>query len=77
MTAALKGASSSNQQAAAEARAFRRQLNKSDTYLRRTFNDATSLKKMESDGVGYSLSGLVAQVQPPLPPLHTQPYSLS
>ena len=49
---------------AADARAFRRALNKSPKYNRRTVNDATSLANMESDGVGYSRTGLVAQVCP-------------
>ena len=65
VTDALEQASSSNRQAAADARAFRRALNKKDTYTRRTFNDTESLQRMEEDGVGYSSSGLVAQVSDP------------
>lgn len=48
---------------AADARAFRRALNKSPKYNRRTFDDEESLAKMESDGVGYSRVGLVAQMK--------------
>ena len=62
MREAIDEASSSNRQAAADAKAFRRQLNKTQTYNRRTFNDEASLQRMEADGVGYSRSGLVAQV---------------
>jgi hypothetical protein len=60
--AVLEEASSSNRQAAREARAFRRGLNQQPTYTRRTKNDKESLARMEDDGVGYSTSGLVAQV---------------
>jgi hypothetical protein len=63
---AQQDASSSNRQAAADARAFRRALNKQETYTRRTFDDPISLQKMESDGVGYSRTGLVAKVRPPI-----------
>jgi hypothetical protein len=59
----MEQASSSNRQSAADAKAFRRNLNKKSTYTRRTFNNEASLQRMEKDGVGYSRSGLVAQVR--------------
>jgi 4-hydroxy-3-methylbut-2-enyl diphosphate reductase len=44
-------------------RAFRRSLNKTGRYNRKVLKDAESLALMESDGVGYSRSGLVAQMR--------------
>lgn len=46
-----------------DARAFRRSLNQSGRYVRKTINDADSLQLMEDHGVGYSSSGLVAQMR--------------
>lgn len=46
-----------------DARAFRRSLNQSGRYVRKTMNDADSLQLMEDHGVGYSSSGLVAQMR--------------
>ena len=63
VTELLKSASNSNRESAMQARSFRRQLNKTDTYTRQTTNDEESLKKIDIDGVGYSTSGLVAQVR--------------
>eukprot|EP00892_Ulva_mutabilis_P001230 jgi/Ulvmu1/11107/UM070_0023.1 len=60
---ALDDASSSNRAAAREARQFRRELNRTGRYTRNVANDADSLQKMESDGVGYSRKGLVAQMR--------------
>lgn len=44
-------------------RAFRRSLNKTGRYTRNVTNDANSLELMEDHGVGYSTSGLVAQMR--------------
>nr|QBP34358.1 plastid 4-hydroxy-3-methylbut-2-enyldisphosphate reductase [Ulva prolifera] len=60
---ALNAASGSNREAARDARQFRRSLNKTGRYTRRVVDDAESLEKMESDGVGYSRKGLVAQMR--------------
>lgn len=46
-----------------DARAFRRSLNQSGRYVRKTINDADSLQLMEDHGVGYSSTGLVAQMR--------------
>lgn len=66
VSTALDNARSSNKQAAKDAKQFRRSLNKQPTYTRRTNDDEASLQAMEQDGVGYSRSGLVAQVPTPL-----------
>lgn len=63
VTDALNAASSANREAAAEARQFRRLLNKQETYTRRVAKDPEALDKVEEDGVGYSRTGLVAQVR--------------
>eukprot|EP01024_Parvocaulis_polyphysoides_P037816 TRINITY_DN33765_c1_g1_i1.p1 TRINITY_DN33765_c1_g1~~TRINITY_DN33765_c1_g1_i1.p1 ORF type:complete len:387 (-),score=69.51 TRINITY_DN33765_c1_g1_i1:61-1221(-) len=44
-------------------KAFRRSLNKSDKYLRNPTNDPQSQTVMEEHGVGYSSTGLVAQMR--------------
>mmetsp|Transcript_5560 Transcript_5560/g.20250 ORF Transcript_5560/g.20250 Transcript_5560/m.20250 type:complete len:454 (-) Transcript_5560:139-1500(-) len=46
-----------------DARAFRRSLNSSGRYIRRTTNDEDSVSLMDEHGVGYSRSGLVAQMR--------------
>lgn len=46
-----------------DARAFRRSLNTTGRYTRKPSNDPASLELMEEHGVGYSTSGLVAQMQ--------------
>lgn len=46
-----------------DARAFRRSLNQTGRYTRKPTNDAESLELMEEHGVGYSSSGLVAQMK--------------
>lgn len=63
VTDALQEASNSNRAAASEARQFRRLLNKQPTYTRRVAKDQEALNKVEEDGVGYSRTGLVAQVR--------------
>ena len=45
------------------AREFRRSLNKSGRYTRKPSNDEASLNLMEEHGVGYSTTGLVAQMR--------------
>lgn len=45
-----------------DARAFRRSLNTTGRYTRKPSNDPESLQLMEEHGVGYSTTGLVAQV---------------
>ena len=44
-------------------RAFRRSLNQTGRYTRKPSNDPESLAVMEEHGVGYSTSGLVAQMR--------------
>lgn len=44
-------------------RAFRRSLNQTGRYTRKPSNDPASLELMEEHGVGYSTSGLVAQMR--------------
>lgn len=46
-----------------DARAFRRSLNQTGRYTRKPTNDAESLELMEDHGVGYSSTGLVAQMK--------------
>ncbi len=46
-----------------DARAFRRSLGATGRYVRKPENDAESLALMEEHGVGYSSSGLVAQMR--------------
>lgn len=46
-----------------DARAFRRSLNTTGRYTRKPSNDPDSLALMEEHGVGYSTSGLVAQMR--------------
>ena len=46
-----------------DARAFRRSLNQTGRYTRKPSNDPESLDLMEEHGVGYSTSGLVAQMK--------------
>ena len=46
-----------------DARAFRRSLNQTGRYTRKIFNDPASLTLMEEHGVGYSTTGLVAQMR--------------
>lgn len=46
-----------------DARAFRRSLNSTGRYTRKPSNDPDSLQLMEEHGVGYSTTGLVAQMR--------------
>lgn len=46
-----------------DARAFRRSLNSTGRYTRKPSNDPESLQLMEEHGVGYSTTGLVAQMR--------------
>lgn len=48
-----------------DGRAFRRSLTKTGRYVRNPANDADSLALMEEHGVGYSSTGLVAQMRKP------------
>jgi 4-hydroxy-3-methylbut-2-enyl diphosphate reductase len=48
-----------------DGRAFRRSLTKTGRYVRNPANDAESLALMEEHGVGYSSTGLVAQMRKP------------
>ena len=44
-------------------REYRRQLGKSDQYTRKFLNDPEAKKTMEDEGIGYSMTGLVAQMK--------------
>ena len=46
-----------------DGRAFRRSLGKTGRYIRNPVNDKDSLALMEAHGVGYSTTGLVAQMR--------------
>jgi 4-hydroxy-3-methylbut-2-enyl diphosphate reductase len=46
-----------------DARAFRRSLNQTGRYTRKPSNDPDSLSLMEDHGVGYSTTGLIAQMR--------------
>ena len=46
-----------------DGRAFRRSLNKTGRYIRTPVNDKESLALMETHGVGYSTTGLIAQMR--------------
>ncbi|KAL6777839.1 IDS1 [Auxenochlorella protothecoides x Auxenochlorella symbiontica] len=46
-----------------DARAFRRSLSKSGTYTKRLTNEEAPLQSMDAHGVGYSRTGLVAQMR--------------
>lgn len=46
-----------------DARAFRRSLNQTGRYTRKPSNDPDSLSLMEEHGVGYSTTGLIAQMR--------------
>lgn len=46
-----------------DGRAFRRGLGKTGRYIRNPINDKDSLALMETHGVGYSTTGLVAQMR--------------
>jgi 4-hydroxy-3-methylbut-2-en-1-yl diphosphate reductase len=46
-----------------DARAFRRSLNQTGRYTRKPVNDEQSLQLMEEHGVGYSSTGIVAQMR--------------
>lgn len=46
-----------------DGRAFRRSLNQTGRYTRKPSNDPSSLALMEEHGVGYSSTGLVAQMR--------------
>ncbi|KAI8111868.1 hypothetical protein M9435_004366 [Picochlorum sp. BPE23] len=56
-------ASVSQEEGTFDARAFRRSLNQTGRYTRKPTNDKESLELMEDHGVGYSTSGLVAQMK--------------
>ena len=63
----LQRASSNGNDAAAkkpfDGRAFRRSLGKTGRYQRNPINDPASLALMEEHGVGYSTTGLIAQMR--------------
>lgn len=59
----LDRASSKSGEEKFDARAFRRSLNQTGRYTRKPNNDADSLSLMEEHGVGYSTTGLVAQMR--------------
>ena len=63
----LQRASSNGNDAAAkkpfDGRAFRRSLGKTGRYQRNPINDPASLALMEEHGVGYSSTGLIAQMR--------------
>ena len=44
-------------------REYRRKLGKSDRYTRKFLNDPEAKNRMEEEGIGYSMSGLVAQMK--------------
>ena len=44
-------------------REYRRKLGKSDRYTRKFLNDPAAKNRMEEEGIGYSMSGLVAQMK--------------
>ena len=44
-------------------REYRRQLGKSDKYTRKFLNDPEAKQTMEEEGIGYSMTGLVAQMK--------------
>ena len=46
-----------------DGRAFRRSLGKTGRYTRNPRNDKESLALMDEHGVGYSLTGLIAQMR--------------
>jgi len=46
-----------------QGRAIRRSLNKTGRYTRQPNNNPDSQKALDADGVGYSLTGLVAQMR--------------
>lgn len=57
--------SGSSKEPRIDGRAFRRSLTKTGRYVRNPANDAESLALMEEHGVGYSSTGLVAQMRKP------------
>ena len=59
----LHNASSKADKARFDGRAFRRNLGRSGRYIRNPINDKDSLALMETHGVGYSTTGLVAQMR--------------
>jgi hypothetical protein len=59
----LEGAADRSEAEPFDARAFRRSLNSTGRYTRKPSNDASSLALMEEHGVGYSTTGLVAQMR--------------
>jgi 4-hydroxy-3-methylbut-2-en-1-yl diphosphate reductase len=62
----VRGTSESEQQQASEGfdpREYRRQLGKSNQYTRKFLNDPEAKKSMEDEGIGYSLTGLVAKMK--------------
>ena len=60
---AAEPAGSSDQPAPFDGRAFRRSLGKTGRYTRNPRNDKESLALMDEHGVGYSLTGLIAQMR--------------
>lgn len=59
----LHNASSKAETTRFDGRAFRRGLGKTGRYIRNPVNDKDSLALMEAHGVGYSTTGLVAQMR--------------
>lgn len=59
----LENATDRSQPQTFDARAFRRSLNSTGRYTRKPSNDPDSLSLMEEHGVGYSTTGLVAQMR--------------
>ena len=60
-----RASSSGSKEPRIDGRAFRRSLTKTGRYVRNPANDAASLALMEEHGVGYSSTGLVAQMRKP------------
>jgi len=60
---AAEPASASDQPVPFDGRAFRRSLGKTGRYTRNPRNDKESLALMDEHGVGYSLTGLIAQMR--------------
>ena len=60
---AAEPADGSDQPVPFDGRAFRRSLGKTGRYTRNPRNDKESLALMDEHGVGYSLTGLIAQMR--------------
>nr|ACM79143.1 4-hydroxy-3-methylbut-2-enyl diphosphate reductase [Dunaliella salina] len=62
-TVADETAATQQQQEEERGREIRRSLNKTGRYVRTVKNDPDATKALDADGVGYSLTGLVAQMR--------------